>query len=406
MSSCLPNIIHEADVLIIGASIAGSSLALRLAKAGVRCTLIDKAKFPRRKACGEGLSCVGTALLHELGITPNTGRIPAQSLNGYCLWSKGQRVQVPYLLEAEKDHSLPSYGIQRYHLDHALLQEAQTYGAAFLLGQQVRSIERSPGLVEVSIPAGRVRAKCLVLADGANSLLAESIGARSLVHKDSRFAYSMIVNGSCATALHEVHIILRPGFEICCTPLGQEALNVSLLLPAQEMSKVHDSNFLEQTLQLVKEHTGFGGQLAASPRAPLGVGPLNRSRRGGFHDGVFLIGDCCETLDPIGGMGMTHALLSSKLAAQALAEHLHAGISLSKAGEAYEAALLREMRPLRGFTRLTYFFLKKVAPTPLFVPLGNSALPRELGRVAHRTSGDSALTFCSQLLLSISGSLL
>ena len=64
------------DVCIIGASIAGSSLALRVGREGLKVALIDKAQFPRRKACGEGLSAIGRNCLEELGLISQVKQAP------------------------------------------------------------------------------------------------------------------------------------------------------------------------------------------------------------------------------------------------------------------------------------------------------------------------------------------
>src|SRR3989440_10226214 len=44
------------DVLVVGGGPAGSTTALRLAEAGASVLLVDKARFPRDKPCGGGLT--------------------------------------------------------------------------------------------------------------------------------------------------------------------------------------------------------------------------------------------------------------------------------------------------------------------------------------------------------------
>ena len=46
----------KVDVLVVGAGPAGSSTAIHLARAGARVLLADKARFPRDKPCGGGLT--------------------------------------------------------------------------------------------------------------------------------------------------------------------------------------------------------------------------------------------------------------------------------------------------------------------------------------------------------------
>src|ERR1700761_6249900 len=47
---------EQFDAIVIGAGPAGSTMAYRLAREGARVLLLDKARFPRDKPCGGGLS--------------------------------------------------------------------------------------------------------------------------------------------------------------------------------------------------------------------------------------------------------------------------------------------------------------------------------------------------------------
>ena len=68
--SCGPGAI---DVLVVGAGPAGSVAALVLARAGARVALLDKARFPRDKACGDFVGPRGLQVLADLGL-PEPGR--------------------------------------------------------------------------------------------------------------------------------------------------------------------------------------------------------------------------------------------------------------------------------------------------------------------------------------------
>src|SRR5438445_4089051 len=56
------------DVAIVGAGPAGTSLACRLAQAGMRVALLDACRFPRDKLCGEFLSTECWHIFREIGL--------------------------------------------------------------------------------------------------------------------------------------------------------------------------------------------------------------------------------------------------------------------------------------------------------------------------------------------------
>ena len=56
------------DVAVIGASISGATAAGFFGREGIRVALIERDEFPRRKACGEGVSDIALAALSRLGL--------------------------------------------------------------------------------------------------------------------------------------------------------------------------------------------------------------------------------------------------------------------------------------------------------------------------------------------------
>lgn len=58
------------DALIVGGGPAGSALAIALARAGRETVLIERAKSPEHKVCGDFVGAESLSLLHRLGIVP------------------------------------------------------------------------------------------------------------------------------------------------------------------------------------------------------------------------------------------------------------------------------------------------------------------------------------------------
>src|ERR1035437_8310291 len=58
------------DAVVAGAGPGGSVAAFELARSGARVALVDKARFPRDKACGDLVGPRGVELLGELGVAP------------------------------------------------------------------------------------------------------------------------------------------------------------------------------------------------------------------------------------------------------------------------------------------------------------------------------------------------
>ena len=58
----------DAEAIVVGGGPAGSTMAAALARAGHRVLLLDKAGFPRHKACSEYVNAGGRKLLAEIGV--------------------------------------------------------------------------------------------------------------------------------------------------------------------------------------------------------------------------------------------------------------------------------------------------------------------------------------------------
>ncbi|MDR5709656.1 MAG: NAD(P)/FAD-dependent oxidoreductase [Armatimonadota bacterium] len=299
----------DADVLVVGAGPAGSSLAIRLRRGGWRVGVLDRARFPRQKPCGEYLNPGAVRALARLGLGAQVEaagvRIPGILLTG----PDGTSVWAPFS---------SGFGLllPRVRLDHLLVQEAVRAGTELLEGVRVDTVVPGSPPVVLARAEGhalRLRARLVVGADGLRSAVARSL------HRLRPPAYAYTTVGAsfeglgCDHPRGDLHV--GPEWYVGAALYGGGVGNVVAALPPRMMREVRDP------------HAAFARACArlpvlchlmrkARPTTPfVCVGPLGFAARRAWAPGVLLVGDAAGTVDPMTGQGVYLALRSAELAA-------------------------------------------------------------------------------------------
>src|SRR5262245_328902 len=182
------------DVAVIGAGPAGSSAALAARRLGASVLLLDKAAFPRDKACGDGIAPHALDVLRDLGVTGvEDGYRPVPAL--HLVGPSGAAVVRPL--------TRPDYTIPRTVFDARLVAAAVDAGAK-LVRHTVRTIEERPDRVVLD---GEICAGTVVGADGAYSLVRRALGQAA--NRDGFLALA-IRGYAPATGQVEQHIVTAP----------------------------------------------------------------------------------------------------------------------------------------------------------------------------------------------------
>ncbi len=383
------------DVLIIGASLSGSVVARSFAGTGKSIIVIDSDKFPRRKACGEGLSNTAFNYLKSIGIDFESA--PHQVLRAYRI-DRGGR---PLILRSSDNPNDGHFGIgiARETLDAAVLEEAVRSPDVSVL-YNARAMRVLPGLDESETllsDGRRIVSRHIVVAAGAgNSFHSRSSRAKAPL----RFGYSLRAETSpCDGRADEVHIIANKQFELYATPIGGGILNLAVLAPKHTFAKLFSSDGQHAVLRLLGEKRG-GAVRPVTDALP--TGPVGSIRREATDGRIFFVGDACEQFDPIGGMGMTHALLSGELAGRLLGHVLSGRLTLQDAAKRYESEREKLAQPLRGFTRLCYLSLVAMPGSGVVRLLSNASIGSSFSRAVHRTDR-SFSTRLSQQFIELAG---
>jgi geranylgeranyl reductase family protein len=346
--------VERFDAIVVGAGPAGSTTAYGLARAGARTLLLDKARFPRDKPCGGGLTLRAVRQLPEgTDVEPVVehvvDRMELRLRYGASFARGGSR---PLILMT-----------QRRRLDHHLAKQAAAAGANFRDGVKVVQPEVNADGISVLVDGERIEAAALVGADGANGVTARALGLGTVTVSGVAFEGNVRygpVSEERYRGVAAIELGVVPGGYGWVFPKGDH-VNVGVGGWESEGPKLRE-HLREYCRRLEIDEADV--ESLRGHKLPLrGAGaPAARGR-------ALLVGDAAGLVDPLSGDGIYEAFVSSRLAADAVLDLL-AGRAQSL--EPYSHALAQALGRLHSaswgakialdrFPRLT-FALGRVPP--------------------------------------------
>jgi flavin-dependent dehydrogenase len=287
------------DLLIIGGGPAGLATAIRARLAGLAVTVLDRARPPIDKACGEGLMPDAVARLREIGVEPRG------------LAFRGIRYFDDFAGGAMAEGTFPGgavsagLGVRRTELHAALVARAAEVGVDLRWGVKAEGLSEAG----VATDQGLFGARWIVGADGLRSRVRQWAGLEERGGEPWRFGVRR--HFAMAPWSDFVEVYWGPGCEAYVTPVAADEVGVAFLWSGRKA----DFDALLETLP------ALAARLAGAPAASRdrGAGPL-RQRAGGVRRGnVLLVGDAAGYFDAITGEGLAVALHESAALVAALA---------------------------------------------------------------------------------------
>ncbi len=175
------------DVIIIGGGPSGSSCASFLSKSGKKVLLLDRAKFPREKVCGDGISGRSVGVLKELGIREKFNEVEHEDMYGVTFSSPNGTI-VP-VSSKNLSSEAPGFVCRREVFDNVLFQNAKSLCTQtmenFLAQDLIFEGEKLVG-VKGTFEGKQMefRANVIVGADGALTLTPVTVGLKDVANAE------------------------------------------------------------------------------------------------------------------------------------------------------------------------------------------------------------------------------
>ncbi|MEV7006906.1 FAD-dependent oxidoreductase [Streptosporangium sp. NPDC051022] len=370
--------------VIAGGGPAGAVLALLLARAGVRVTLLEKHSDFLRDFRGDTIHPSTLQVLDEIGLAEEFLRLPHHKARGMTMRTDDGAVQIADLSKLRGEYPYIAFVPQWDFLNLVTTAAARYPTFRLVMNAEVHDVIREDGAVRgvrYRDPDGEheLRAALTVAADGRHSDVRRAAGLVPVEHgapmdvvwfrlprepTDSDEVFLRLSVGRIMVVINRetywqlAYVIPKGGFE-ALRSRGIEALRepVATLLP-----------FLRERTGLL---TGFDDVSVLSVA-------LNRLRR--WHrPGLLVIGDAAHAMSPIFGVGINLAVQDAVAAANLLAAPLAAGAEIP------ESLLARVQRRRTPPTVVTQF-AQRVVQNRLIRPTlagrdGPVRLPRDLARL-------------------------
>ena len=376
------------DVAIVGASLAGCTAAVLLARQGARVALLERSPKPDhyKRVCTHYIQGPGAPTLERLGLSEAIIAAGGIRDSGDFWTPHGGWVRPDW------DVLPRGYDLCREKLDPMLRALARdTPGVELMMGQTVTGLLRDAAGRPAGVVTGdrEVPARVVVGADGRGSTVARLAGVRGRVRPHGRFGYFAYFEGvePAAEDPHRSRLWFSDPDCAYAFPGGDGRTLIGMMAHKDRLAEFK----ADLDAAVIRHFDGLpdAPDLAAATRVAPWIGRLDMSnvRRPAAAPGVAFIGDAAQASDPLWGVGCGFALTSAEWLADELGGALVAGTDVDAALAQYRR---RHRQEIGGHHWLMsdYASGRRMTPFERMLFKGGAADPRvatSLGRLGARS---------------------
>ena len=333
----------KADVVIVGAGIAGSALAFELQKRNISTLLLDRRKGLDSTPRGITFQPNGLEALEKMGVLDNVQRMgSAERILEVRDWNGEVLLEVDYgLLDHPQNYIMTADAVQ---VEHLLGSKAEDLGAQTIWNTRYQEIIWKDGIArglhcEVEGGPSEIQASIIVGADGPQSHVRESIGAAT---KTKKYSDSFMVGlvGPVSELKDRARQYQAPGKMLGIMPAGPGATYIFYCVgnrSFEELKKEGLGRFKDELTQAAPELAEAFGTMEAWTRIAyftpsfIKVDPW-------VGNGVALLGDSAHTFHPHAGQGVNLSLQDALTLSEVMVDSLGAGDTSAKRLSHYQSS--------------------------------------------------------------------
>ncbi|WP_018341497.1 NAD(P)/FAD-dependent oxidoreductase [Cytophaga aurantiaca] len=315
---------------IVGGGVAGLSLAIQLADAGIEVIVFEKNTYPFHKVCGEYISMESWNFLLSLGLPLNDMNLPS-------ITQLGVSSEKGFMLNAPLD--LGGFGISRYTLDQELCLLAKAKGVVILENCKVLDVENENehsslitttfGLYRAQIVCGSYGKYTPVFAKSSTESKKKNINYIGVKYHiktdfpDNRIELHNYEDGYCG-----ISKVDKETYCMCYLSTSDKLKQSENNIKQLEETVLHKNPFLKRIF--LEAEFIF--------KEPIVISNISFHKKSAYANGIFLVGDAAGSITPLCGNGMSMGFRASFVLSRLLVSFFRTKTSKTALIEAYQDA--------------------------------------------------------------------